>query len=434
MAKQSNMGQKEHTVWLKKEVEAWKDQGIIDEYQAQKILSEYGLAETPPEPEKVTKEDRSSRLITVVSALGALLVGIGAILFVASNWDKIPYFIKLILLFGTTFATYFAGWRLKFDTKSHPKLGHALLFLASILIGATIFLTAQIFNVSANAHWLVLLWFLAISPFGYAFNSKHILGLNIFTFALWMILYISVTRGLYLSTYETFMLYLLFGISLYGFGQLHSIIEKYSHFRLTYQGVGLFFILISYFYFSLETPYTEIFGEITTTDWTIKLLFVSFGITALVSIVGSAARYEKFKTVKHEFFVLLLAFLGWIGIWLLTFFKEELTIVTTRYGYTYTTIDPSIAIMLFIVFNLIFFIISIGSILIGYYMDATPFVNVGIFFFVLGILHLYFTTLYELLPRSIAFIIGGLILLGGGWYLEKKRRSLIRDIEARRNE
>ncbi|RZN38804.1 MAG: DUF2157 domain-containing protein [Methanophagales archaeon ANME-1-THS] len=204
-----NQGNK---TWLKKEVEDWKNQGIIDEYQAQKILSRYGLAETPPEPQKVAKEDESSRLITAISVLGAILAGIGVILFVASNWKKIPDFLKLMLLFVTAFGTYFAGWKLEFDTKSHPKLGHALLFLASIFVGATIFLTAQIFNVNANAHWLVLLWFLAISPFGYAFNSNHILGLNIFTSALWMILFISVTRrGMYLSTFETFMLYLLFG-------------------------------------------------------------------------------------------------------------------------------------------------------------------------------------------------------------------------------
>ena len=145
------MDQKGNATWLKKEVEDWKNKGIIDEYQAQEILSRYGLAETPHEPQKGAKEDRSSRLITAVSALGALFVGISAILFVASNWNKIPNFIKLIFLFGTTFATYFAGWKLKFSTKSRPKLGHALLFLASILVGATIFLTAQIFNVNANS-------------------------------------------------------------------------------------------------------------------------------------------------------------------------------------------------------------------------------------------------------------------------------------------
>ena len=421
------MDRKEDVEWIKKEVENWEIRKIIDQDQAQEILSLYELDGTSSDLKNLKKAG-SSGLTTVVSVMGALLVGIGVILFVASNWKNIPGLLKLILLFGITFATYFAGWDLKFGRRTYPKLGHALLFLASVFVGATIFLSAQIFNVNADEPWLVLLWFLAISPFGYAFNSKPILGLNIFTFALWMISYTSTTRGLYVSTFEISMLYLLFGISLYGIGQIHSMSKRYSQFRLTYQGVGLVFILSSYFYFSLETPYTEILGEITATDWTIQLLFVLFGITSLASVFGTVVKYERFKTVKHEFFILLLALLGWIGIWALTFFKESLMVTTTTHGYTHTALDPDVVVILFFVFNLLFFIISIGSILIGYYKSVVPFINIGMCFFILGILHLYATTLYKMLPRSLAFIAGGILLLGCGWYLEKKRRSLIQDM------
>ena len=424
------MDQNEKRAWLKAEVEGWKKKALITESQARAILSLYGLAESPEKT--ATGKDKQLASITVVSILGALLVGIGVILFVASNWNRIPDALRFMLLFGTTFATYFAGWQLKFERPSYPKVGHALLFLASLLVGVTIFLTAQIFNVNADAYWIVLLWFFAIAPFGYALDSKPILGLNIFTFSLWMVLYVTETRGLFMSTFETFMLYLLFGISLYGLGQLHSKFDTYAHFRIIYQSVGLFFILASYYYFSLETPYREILGEIATTDWTVQVLFVLFGITALISVIGSALS-DTFQTVKHEFILLLLAFLGWIGIWLLTFFNEALTISTTRYGHTYTTLRPTVVTILFAAFTIMLFILSLGSILVGYYKSVVPFINLGMAFFALGIIHLYFTTVYELLPRSLAFIVGGLILLCGGWYLEKKRRLLITDMEAQKH-
>ncbi len=400
----------------------WKEEGIIDEYQAGNILSRYGLAEITPEPGIVVKEDRASRLIVIVLVLGALLIGIGVILLVASNWRNIPDSAKFLLLFITTFAMYFGGWKSKYGTKSHPKLGQTLLFLASIFVGVTIFLTAQIFHVNANNHWIVLLWFIAIMPLGYAFNSKEILGLNIFTLTLWMVLYTSSSGSIYMKSFETFMLYLLFGITLYSLGYWHSVIKKYSHFRLVFQGVGLFFILASYYYFSLETPYRRFFGEVTVTDRTVQLLFVLFGITSLISIAHSVAKRDIFKPVKYEFFVLLLAFAGWIGILLVILFKESVMSTTT-------TLEPGVATTLFIVVNLIYFALSVGSILIGYYKFIVSFVNIGMLFFIVGIVHLYFTTLYELLPRSIAFIAGGLILLGVGWYLEKKRRSLIKNIE-----
>ena len=79
------MNPKENTDWLKKEVENWGKKEIINDYQAQAILSLYGLAESPAEP--ATKEDKQSSSITVVSVLGSLLVGMGVILFVSIIWN-----------------------------------------------------------------------------------------------------------------------------------------------------------------------------------------------------------------------------------------------------------------------------------------------------------------------------------------------------------
>ncbi|MDY6964800.1 MAG: DUF2157 domain-containing protein [Halobacteriota archaeon] len=428
------MDQKEKKSWLEEEVRDWKNEGIINEDQAQQILSRSGLGKIPLESEKITterEEDIPSRLIAIISILGAILIGAGVILFVASNWEKIPQFIRLILVFGLTYAIYFTGWRLEYDTKSHPRVGHALIFLASIFVGVMIFLTAQIFHVNANEHWLILLWFLAILPFGYAFNSRPILGLNFFTFVLWMFEYINSLRGVGGS--EVFMLYLLFGITLYGSGQLHTRIEKYSHFRLFYQGVGLFFILFSYFIFNLnEDPGEFILGDIVTNDFVFLSLFFVFSLTSLASIFGSVYGFDKLKTVKHEFYILLIAFLGWACILFLNLMGETLiTTTTTRYGRTYTTMEPGVATILFVAYYLIFFTLSIGSTLIGYRKNISSFVNLGLVFFVLGVMHLYFTRIFELLPRSLAFIIGGIALLGGGWYLENKRRSLLKDMAKR---
>ena len=423
------MEEDEHKTWLREEVDDWSRDGIVNDHQAKLILSRYGLAKVPSGIKKISQKKGSSKLITVVSILGAFLIGIGAILFVASNWQKIPTVAKMILLVGTTYATYFVGWNLKFNRKTHPEMGDAMLFLASLFVGVTIFLIAQIFHVNANEHWLVLVWFLAILPFGYAFRSSSILSLNIFTFALWTMFYISQTRDLLLSSFEIFMLYLLFGINLYGFGQLHMKFEKYANFRLIHQSFGLFFILASYFYFSLETPYREILTRFVPINWQVQMLFLIFMITSLVFLVSNISMYRKIKNTKYELIVLAIAFSGWIGAWSLTFFIDELTTPIVKYGHTYMEMDPKTATILFIAFNLIFFVLSIGSILIGYYKATVPFVNIGMGFFVLGVLHIYFTTLYELLPRSLAFIAGGIILITLGKYLGDKRRSIINEIK-----
>ena len=197
--------------WLKKEVNSWKKDGIINSSQAQAILSRYGLAK---EPERITIErgekDHHGKLIEIVSIIGAVLVGLGIIVFVASNWQRIPSFFKLFLLFGTTFATYFAGWKLEHDT--HPMLGSALSLLAALFTGGTIFLTAQIFHVEANVHWLLLLWFIAVAPLSYGLESRLILILSMFVFGGWMVAY---------GKSDAAGAFLFYGLTLFGIGYLH---------------------------------------------------------------------------------------------------------------------------------------------------------------------------------------------------------------------
>lgn len=406
------MDKKEKEAWLSEEVSRWLEEEIIDEHQAMEILHKYGLSRAPP-------EEKASNLISLISVMGSVLIGLGAILFVASNWSALPQLVRFLLLFCVTFGTYYAGWHLRYSRMSHPGVGEGLLFLASIFVGATIFLTAQIFNVNANAHWLVLLWFLAISPLGYGFCSRPILGLNIAAFLFWVFTFLGLQR-----LDIAFMFYLLMGISLYGLGMLHTMSEKFSQFRILYQSFGLFFILASYFYFSMEAPYR--FQEIIEANWAFKGIFLFFATTTFGTILTCAFRWEKFQAVRSEFFLLVIAFLGWTAIAALNLFWHDLSRTTsTSYGYTYTELNPDISTALFVIFNLVFFVLTISSILIGYHKSEVHFVNLGLIFFACGILHLYLTTVYTYLPRSLAFMVGGLILLLGGWRLEKMRRSIV---------
>ncbi len=421
------MEEREQRAWLQREVMEWENDGIINDEQLNAILSRYDMP-TNFRDETATKKDGTSQTIQVMSILGALLVGVGAILFVAANWKELPTFAKLLLLFGTTYSTYFAGWNLKYRKDTRPKLGEALLFLASLLIGATIFLNAQIFNVNADAHWLLLVWLIAILPYGYAFNSSSILILKIFVFALWTVFYVGQNTELFVGSFGIFMFYLLLGINLYGLGQIHLRFERFSHFRELYQGSGLFFILISYFYFSLETPFRHTLTRIAPLTGTLQALFILFMLISVIMIVQSALLCKMHENSKYELIVLILAFAGLFAIWMLTIFKDSLAVSQVQ-DYGLTQLEPGTATLLFILFNLMFFILTIGSILIGYYRSILPFVNIGMGFFIIGVLHLYFTTLYRSLPRSLAFIVGGLILLLFGWYMEKKRRIIINDIK-----
>jgi uncharacterized membrane protein len=90
--------------------------------------------------------------------------------------------------------------------------------------------------------------------------------------------------------------------------------------------------------------------------------------------------------------------------------------------------------MLFIIFNLFLFGLSIGTISIGYYKNQPEFVNTGIIFFALGVMQVYINHLQGMLPKGLGLIIGGIILFLIASYFEKKRRSLLAAMKGLGNE
>lgn len=59
-------------------------------------------------------------------------------------------------------------------------------------------------------------------------------------------------------------------------------------------------------------------------------------------------------------------------------------------------------------------------------------VNLAFVFFGVVLLTRYFDTFWTLLNRSFFFMIGGLALIAGGYFRERKRRQITADILARR--
>lgn len=388
---------------LKDELEGWQKDGVIESSQAEAIMLRYGIEKKGYKPANV---------ITALSTLAAILVGVGVILFFASNWEKMPDIVKVALLLIATFGIYYAGYVMRFEKKNYPTAGHALLFLGSILVGASILLIAQIFNINADSHGLYLLWFVVVAPMGYVFDSKPTIGLNIMIFTYW--LGILITTGGYRGMSSPLLLYLLFGIALYSIGQMHELTDKWSGFRMVYKGFGIFFILISYFYFSIWPTYffySYYYGDVKFAA-SEQLLMGVFAILAIASVLANLVEKEKLKSTKYEFYVLLSAFVGWIFLFIIN---------------TYPILQQNKAVetLLFVIFNLFLFGISIGTISIGYYKNQPEFVNTGIIFFALGVMQVYINHLQGMLPKGLGLIFGGIILFLIASYLEKKRKSLL---------
>jgi hypothetical protein len=83
--------------------------------------------------------------------------------------------------------------------------------------------------------------------------------------------------------------------------------------------------------------------------------------------------------------------------------------------------------------NIIFILVILGVIGYGYLYKNAQIINLGIIFFVIDIITRYIGFIIDYWSRgynvmAVLFILGGIILLFGGWAIEKFRRKLIKDV------
>jgi uncharacterized membrane protein len=162
---------------LRQEAQLWRDEGIINSSQHQQIADRYQFNKL----EAAAREN--SAFLTIV--IGGLLLALGITTFVAANWQTWSREVKFILLmslFLSTAITGFYTWRQplldlregKKPQKGKRLLGEALLFLSALILGATLLLMAQIFNISGSASQLFLAWGCGVLVMAYSLSLSSL--------------------------------------------------------------------------------------------------------------------------------------------------------------------------------------------------------------------------------------------------------------------
>lgn len=161
-----------HERWLRQEVAQWRSDGLVDDALAQRILARYPA--TSP----------SSWAWIILPALGALLGGLGVILFFAYNWQAMPKAVKLALVFGALAATHGAGLQLARRPDANRALVEGLHALGTMLFGAGIWLVAQIYHIDEHYPNAFVVWSLGALALAWAMPSvvQAYLALLLITF------------------------------------------------------------------------------------------------------------------------------------------------------------------------------------------------------------------------------------------------------------
>ena len=169
--------------------------------------------------------------LLVFQRLGAILLGIGAILFIASNWSELSSLVKVLILIGSTATAYYLGYYFKIQKANLPMVGSSLLFLGALLFGATVILVTQIYHINANNHVLVLIWLLGILPLVYTLRSLPIAALASILFYLWIGLVFAKNHDWWFFEFLgrfSIILFISASIMLFAVGGMHYVTAKYS--------------------------------------------------------------------------------------------------------------------------------------------------------------------------------------------------------------
>lgn len=381
----------------KKQMKEWVDAGVITQEQANIMLVDVDTR---------NKDDRSNKFIATISSIGSVLFGLGAIMFIASNWAQMSDLLKVLILLVSTFGTYTLGYVFKYHKKNLPIVGSVLFLLGALLYGASIFLIAQIYNINANAHSLLLLWLIGILPLMYGFALESISALAAIIFYLWVGFYIAADAQSTIHS-QSVIPVIIFSSSalLFSIGEMHYFIPTFQKIGQMFQRFALKFILFSLFLLTFEFFSGGIsLNNAVTGDS--SFVVTNITIFSIVAILGLVVSLFFNPTQSKTNLIESGSALGIIGLILLfLFFPANINIYT-------------------ILFNLVFAGLTILLIYLGYKKQNVQMLNSGIFWISLFILARYFDFFWELLPRSLFFLVGGLILVLGGIAMEKKRRQI----------
>ncbi|OGW79747.1 MAG: hypothetical protein A3G33_01710 [Omnitrophica bacterium RIFCSPLOWO2_12_FULL_44_17] len=151
--------------WILEEGKKWLKRSFVYPHHLVSIWRNYGLEAAGSVLPPVKAKDPKS-LIKTILTIGAVLIGLGIILFIASNWQRFPNSMKIIGSTVSTLAFLHAGYYVREKSFGPKHLTNALFLISIFSIGSTIALISQIYHVEADSYILPLIWgFLALPVF-----------------------------------------------------------------------------------------------------------------------------------------------------------------------------------------------------------------------------------------------------------------------------
>ena len=386
----------------------WIAEGAIDDELADRLRASLASHEEP---------ERANKLIWTLISIGAVLIGGGLLLFIASQWDQSSPTRRLALLIVIYLLVVASA-----TLANRQQLGitaRGLWFLSSIAVGVNIFLVGQVFNLPLNYWHGTLLWMIATLAMGWAAPSSA---------QGWLAVPLGLLTLGWISTPSAFAfdqaaflfepggikaLLPLIGLALVATGLLLDD----SDFDWLQHPLHIFGALLVATPITVSTFHPDAFAWIFQFD---VRLFHFVVIAVAVALVALTLQREPQSP-------LLIAFAAVTALLLVVLPQVDDDFFD--FGFD-TNSAPWMAEsfakseVLFGIYTAVIFGLALATILVGQHFVIRALVNMGFAVVSVLLFAVYVGRIAGELPTSLAVLLGGLLLVGGAIFLERKRRDV----------
>ena len=385
----------------------WVAEGQIDSDLAERLRTSLAAHDEP---------QRTNKIIWVLVSIGAVLTGAGLLLFIASQWDQSSPVRRLALLF--TIYLLVVGAAALADRQQLGVTAKGLWFLSSIAVGVNIFLVGQIYNLPLNYWQGTLLWLIATMAMGWASPSSA-QGWLAVPLGLLTLGWISTPTSQFFEQGE-----FLFApgslrplVPLVGLGLVATaMVVDATLFDWLKQPAAAFGAVLVAVPIVVSTFHPMAFAWIFQVDVRPFHLVVGLGAVALIVVAWLQDRSSPFGLAGAAVTGLLMALLPQVS-------DDDGLLDGDSLPWLAESFDNSE--LLFGLYTAVIFGLAVATIMAGQYYAKPVLVNIGYAMVSVILFALYVGRIAGELPTSLAVIGGGLALISGAIFLERRRRGAI---------
>jgi|AP95_1055475.scaffolds.fasta_scaffold00400_17 uncharacterized membrane protein len=398
--------------------------------QLAKIATERGVVDATTASALVTLAEQQEReggvrsLSSILGALGGGTVALGVMLLVAANWQGIGDWTKiggLLLLLG---GAHGVGFWITATNRPYVRAAEALHFLGAGLVMAGIALVSQIFNLDAHPPNGVLIWLVAVVPLAYLLRSAAITGMAVFALVLWAHMEGSFSGSpIEMPTFAVhLMLEVGLGTALLGAASVVRDAEpEISHILRAAGGLLLIYGVYTLGFYRYFSDPTSDAGAGAWVLPSVALVLGGVGLWIARETLANEAPWLRDRL--NSLLVILLSIAAMAVVLDLGVVPSGRELWFFDFGNDATFSIASLLVT-FAAWAL-WFLLAFWCVAFGTRSGRKRYLDIGVAAVGLGVVTRFFDLIGGQTGTGILFVVGGLLLIGTAWGMEKWRRQML---------